>query len=124
MELRDQIKTRINFALNSSKKCVGCKYLNDCRWLKESGSWCGGKTEDVATILVAELELFHDEVIAHVKGLPKELTYPSANPFLAVQCSKFRSCSKIAAILDQDMLDSQVLEAIRSTCESCEHPTA
>jgi hypothetical protein len=51
MAKRDQMVNRINFALNGSKRCVGCKYLLDCTWLKESGSWCSGKTVEVAMII-------------------------------------------------------------------------
>ncbi len=52
---RKMLKTKILFGLNTSRICVSCKYLHDCRWLQESGSWCVAKADEVAEYLTTEL---------------------------------------------------------------------
>jgi hypothetical protein len=38
---------------------------------------------------------------------------------LGSNCKKLDECSKIAIILDKDMLDCQYVQCIKETCASC-----
>ncbi len=49
----ESLLTRIMGGVNSSDRCVECKYLNDCAWLKES-KVCTGKQIEIAQNILAK----------------------------------------------------------------------
>lgn len=39
------------------------------------------------------------------------------------ECPKFERCPKLLDIMDKDILEAQLIEAIREVCQKCEKPS-